>query len=91
MIANRKGVFLVLLDLSAAFDTVDHNILLDRMEREIGITGTALKWFKSYFTGRTSSVCIKGVKAPPTTLEYGLPQGSIVGLIVFQHLHNPNW
>ena len=42
-IANRKGVFLVLLDLSAAFDTVDHNILLDRMEREIGITGTALK------------------------------------------------
>ena len=51
MIHNQKGVFLVLLDLSAAFDTVNHNVLFNRLECEIGITGTALEWFKSNFSG----------------------------------------
>ena len=55
-IHNQKGMFLVLLDLSAAFDTVNHDILFDRMEKEIGLTETALKWLKSYFSGRTTSV-----------------------------------
>jgi hypothetical protein len=82
-IHNQKGVFLVLLDLSAAFDTVTHNILFDRMEKEIGLKGSALTWLKSYFTGRTTSVCVNGVHSPNCSLDYGLPQGSIVGPLSF--------
>ena len=54
-IYHHEGVFLVLLDLSAAFDTVTHSILFDRMEFELGIKGTALMWLKSYFSGRTTN------------------------------------
>ena len=80
---NRKGVFLVLLDLSAAFDTVTHNILFDRFENEIGLSGTALNWLRSYFTGRTTSININGVQSAKQVLNYGLPQGSIVGPLSF--------
>lgn len=55
---NQKGVFMVFLDLSAAFDTVEHSVLLNRMANEIGLRGTALHWFRSYFSGRTTKVCI---------------------------------
>ena len=78
-IYNQKGVFLVLLDLSAAFDTVNHNILFDRMSSEIGLTGVALDWFKSYFTNRSTTVLIDGVYSMAKEMEYGLPQGSIIG------------
>ena len=78
-LCNRKGVFLVLLDLSAAFDTVSHSILLARLSNDIGIKGVALKWIESYLSGRTTSVCINGVSSDPNSLRYGLPQGSIVG------------
>ena len=76
---NQKGVFLVLLDLSAAFDTVNHDLLLSRMSHEIGVTGVALDWLKSYFTGRTTTVVIDGVYSMAKTMDYGLPQGSILG------------
>ena len=78
-IHNQKGVFLVMLDLSAAFDTVNHNILFNRLESEIGLTGKALDWFKSYFTGRTTCVLINDNFSNSLDMEYGLPQGSIVG------------
>ena len=80
---HRQGVFLVLLDLSAAFDTVSHSILFQRMQQELGIRGTALKWVKSYFSGRTTSVCINGCHSTKSSLNYGLPQGSIVGPVSF--------
>ena len=80
---HRKGVFLVLLDLSAAFDTVSHSILFQRMQDELGLTGTALQWIKSYFSDRTTSVCINGCHSPKSSLKYGLPQGSIVGPVSF--------
>jgi hypothetical protein len=80
---HRQGVFLVLLDLSAAFDTISHNILFKRMQQELGITGTALQWVKSYFSGRTTSVCINGCSSAKCPLDYGLPQGSIVGPVSF--------
>lgn len=78
-LSQRRGVFLVLLDLSSAFDTVSHTILLKRMESELGMQGTVLNWFKSYLSGRTSSVCINGAFSNPQEMDFGLPQGSIVG------------
>ena len=51
-----------LLDLSAAFDTIDHSILLQRFEITFGVSGTALEWFKSYLSNRHQAVVIKGKK-----------------------------
>ena len=75
----HRGVFLVLLDLSSAFDTVNHDLLVKRMATDLGLGGTVIRWFKSYLSGRTSRVCIDGTLSEPTQLTYGLPQGSIVG------------
>ena len=82
-IANHRGVFLVLLDLSSAFDTVNHNILINRLETELGIKGKVLNWFRSYLSNRTSRVSINGILSEPTELKYGVPQGSIVGPTAF--------
>lgn len=82
-INKQQGVFLVLLDLSCAFDTVDHGILFKRMEKEIGLTGTALQWLKSYFTNRTSRVRIDNSLSEEHVMTYGLPQGSTVGPLSF--------
>ena len=60
--ALDKGqcVLLILLDLSAAFDTIDHGILLERLVRYVGVTGSALQWFKDYLTDRKQNVLING-------------------------------
>ena len=78
-----KITLLVLLDLSAAFDTVDHKTLLHRMEHRIGINSTALSWFDSYLSKRQQSVCISNESSTSVTLEFGLPQGSCVGPALF--------
>ena len=58
---NRQHVtLLVLLDLSAAFDTVDHNILLDSLKLKVGVSGKVLDWFSSYLLNRTQRVSING-------------------------------
>ena len=74
---------LVLLDLSAAFDTVDHRILINRLENCIGVTGTALDWFKSYLSDRTFSVSVGNVFSSYATITCGIPQGSILGPLLF--------
>ena len=74
----------VLLDLSAAFDTVDHKKLLLILEKEIGIAGTALRWFESFLQGRTQTVKIGPVYSEIVELLYGLAQGSVLGPILFK-------
>ncbi len=83
--ALDKGhaVLLVLLDLSAAFDTLDHEILIKRLEERCGVTGNALKWFRDYLEDRYQSVIINGVESEMSKLEYGVPQGSVLGPILF--------
>ena len=82
-IDKNKPVLLLMLDLSAAFDTVDHEILLLRMQEQIGICGIALKWFRSYLSGRKQSVILNGVTSEPRALNCGVPQGSVLGPILF--------
>lgn len=82
-IDDGNTCLLGLLDLSSAFDTVDHNILLARLEVNFGITGTALQWFRSYLTDRTQSVCIAGHRSRISILRSGVPQGSVLGPLLF--------
>jgi len=80
-IDKGKGVFLILLDLSAAFETVDHHIFLYFLENHIGLHGTVLILFRSYLTGRTQCVSINGVLSELKELAFGVPQGSVLGPI----------
>lgn len=73
------GVF---IDLQKAFDTVDHSILLEKL-RHYGIRGTANKWFKSYLSNRKQFVFISGVKSEIKEIKHGVPQGSVLGPLLF--------
>ena len=82
-IDRKNCVLLVLLDLSAAFDTIDQTYLLQRLETLFFVNGQALQWFASYLTGRTQSVTIDNTMSSPTPLDCGVPQGSVLGPILF--------
>ena len=70
---NRLVSLLTLLDQSAAFDTIDHKILLNRLSYSFGISGTVFKWFISYLTNRTQSVSVGDLNSLPLPLKYGVP------------------
>lgn len=74
---------LLLLDLSAAFDTVDHDILLEMLREEIGVDGNVYKWFESFLRFRSQVVSIDGKRSSRRGNSYGVPQGSVVGPVLF--------
>ena len=75
-------VALVLLELSAAFDTVDHCFLIKRLQ-QLGFDGTVLQWFTSYLLNRSQSVRIHDKCSAPSNLQNDVPQGSVLGPVLF--------
>ena len=82
-IGKGNGSFLVLLDLSAAFDTIDHSNLFDILEKYVGITGDALQLIKSYFSDRSQSTRIESIMSDIVHIICGVPQGSVLGPLKF--------
>ena len=79
----KTATVVMLLDLSAAFDTVDHNILIKILRDEIGLRKTALDWFVSFLCGRTQCVRIGSTTSDSIYIKFGVPQGSVLGPVLF--------
>ena len=81
----NKGhvTLLVFLDLSAAFDTVDHSSLLTSLQTRFGVSGKVLEWFASYLHDRSQHITINGTLSDSFSLQCGVPQGSCLGPILF--------
>jgi hypothetical protein len=86
---HGEGVILVLLDLSAAFDTIDHEILINRLAERIGVKDSALSWFKSYLSRRVQSIHVQGKSSEPKYILFGVPQGSVLGPVKFTAYQSP--
>ena len=74
---------LTLLDLSAAFDSVDHDTLLQRLYKSYGLQGPVLDWFASYLRGRVQHVRLSATSSTPSEVLFGVPQGLVLGPILF--------
>ena len=82
--ADNNQISIVLnLDLSSAFDTLDPETLLDRLHTYLGISGNVLLWFRSYLTERFQTVYFNNDKSTATKVKFGVPQGSVLGPILF--------
>ena len=80
---KRQVTLLVLLELSYAFDTVEHKILLERLRSIVGLRGKVLSWFESYFEGRSQQVSINRTLFKSFDVTCGVPQGSCLGPLLF--------
>ena len=79
MVGKGNGSYLVLQDLSAAVDTIDHDTLLVILEKYIGITGSALQHLKLYFSDRSQRVLIDDVMSGVANIVCGMPQAFVLG------------
>jgi len=77
------------LDLSAAFDTLDKQTLLHRLDHTFGVRGTTFKWISSYLEGRSQYVMFGDCTSIPVLCEYGVPQGSVLGPLLFTIYTSP--
>ena len=84
-----KVTALTLLDLSAAFDTIDHTILLKRLDDWFGVTGKALNWFKSYLTIRCQRIKLGDCLSSKANLKFGFPQGSFLCHLLYMLYTTP--
>ena len=82
-ISKGSGSTLVLLDLSTAFDTIDHGNIFTILEKYVGITGCALLFIKSYFSDRSQCTCIESIMSDIVHIVCGIPQGSVLGPFKF--------
>ena len=80
---RNRGVVVLLIDLSSAFDTVQHSILLKILRKSLHVKGIALDWFHSFLSGRSQAVIIDGVLSDWLAVSCGVPQGSVLGPILF--------
>ena len=80
---RKKGTLFVILDLSSAFDTADHTILLNQLSKRYGIQGYALRWVASYLLDRKERVVIGQATTENHTCNTGVPQGSVLGPALF--------
>ena len=79
---DGKMVGVMMIDLSAAFTMVDHDLLLGKLEL-FGLTEGTLSWFRSYLSGRSQAVSVDGCLSPPLELDCGVPRGSIIGPLLY--------
>jgi len=86
---SGKSSLLVSLDLSAAFDSIDHSVLLDRLSHSFGVTDMALSWIQSYLTDRSYSVRLGQCSSPTVSCRAGVPQGSVLGPLLFAAFCTP--
>ena len=86
---SGKAVALTLLDLSAAFDTIDHSLLYDCLHDWFGLDGTVLSWIKSYLSNRKQKIEIGDSFSEAVILPFGVPQGSVLGPLLFTLYTSP--
>ena len=86
---SGKAIALSLLDLSAAFDTIDHSILFKCLRDWFGADGTVLRWIKSYLTSCKQKVKLGNSFSDAFSLSFGVPQDSVLGPLLFTLCTNP--